>query len=137
MLSELPPPPCCDKLVRKDLKVKPEFVGHKIRRRPHPLLKSRLMRSGDRYKSVSTPACSWGTRMGTIPNIAAPVFWWLSLGLQPNGWWRTMEMNKKTLKHSESITNTVSTLERIASCRYKNKMDKRSGFWQVDLTPNA
>ena len=30
-----------------------------------------------------------------------------------------------------------STLEKIASCRYKSKMDKRSGFWQVDLTPNA
>ena len=30
-----------------------------------------------------------------------------------------------------------SDLEKIASCRYKTKMDKRSGFWQVDLTPNA
>ena len=30
-----------------------------------------------------------------------------------------------------------STLEKIASCRYKTKMDKRSGFWQSDLTPNA
>ena len=30
-----------------------------------------------------------------------------------------------------------STLEKIASCRYMTKMDKRSGFWQVDLTPNA
>ena len=30
-----------------------------------------------------------------------------------------------------------STLEKIASCRYKTKMDKRSGFWQVDLTPNT
>ena len=30
-----------------------------------------------------------------------------------------------------------STLEKIAPCRYKTKMDKRSGFWQVDLTPNA
>ena len=27
-----------------------------------------------------------------------------------------------------------NTLERIAKCRYKTKMDKRSGFWQVDLT---
>ena len=26
------------------------------------------------------------------------------------------------------------TLERIAKCRFKTKMDKRSGFWQVDLT---
>ena len=27
-----------------------------------------------------------------------------------------------------------NTLERIAKCRYKTKMNKRSGFWQVDLT---
>ena len=30
-----------------------------------------------------------------------------------------------------------STLENTSSCRYKTKMDRRSGFWQVDLTPNA
>ena len=34
--GELPPPASCDKLVQMDLKLKPEFVGHKIRRRPHP-----------------------------------------------------------------------------------------------------
>ena len=47
------------------------------------------------------------------------------------------ELNKKTLDHSGSISNTASTLEKIASCRYKTKTDKRNGFWQVDLTPNA
>ena len=47
------------------------------------------------------------------------------------------EPNKKTLNHSGSIPNMESTLENIASCRYKTKMDKMSGFWQVDLTPNA
>ena len=47
------------------------------------------------------------------------------------------ELNKKTLNHSGSIPNMESTLEKIASCRYKTKMDKRSGFWQVDLAPNA
>ena len=30
-----------------------------------------------------------------------------------------------------------NTLERIAKCRYKTKMDKRTGFWQVDLTAAA
>ena len=30
-----------------------------------------------------------------------------------------------------------NTLERIAKCRYKTKMDKRSGFWQVNLTVAA
>ena len=30
-----------------------------------------------------------------------------------------------------------NTLERIAKCRYKTKIDKPSGFWQVDLTAAA
>ena len=47
------------------------------------------------------------------------------------------EINKKTVNHSWSIPNIESTLEKIASCRYKTKMDKKSGFWQVDLTEAA
>ena len=30
-----------------------------------------------------------------------------------------------------------NTLECMANCCYKNKMDKRSGFWQVGLTRAA
>ena len=30
-----------------------------------------------------------------------------------------------------------STPEKIVSCRYKTKMDKRSEFWQVVRTPSA
>ena len=47
------------------------------------------------------------------------------------------EVNKKTQNHSGSISNMENTLERIAKCRYKTKMDKHSGFWQVDLTRAA
>ena len=47
------------------------------------------------------------------------------------------ELNKKTFNHSGSIPNVESTLEKIASCRYKTKMGKRSGFWHVDMTPNV
>ena len=39
VFGELPPPASCDKLVQIDLKLKPEFVGHKIRRRPYPATK--------------------------------------------------------------------------------------------------
>ena len=35
VFGELPPPASCDKLVQMDLKLKPEFLGHKIRRRPY------------------------------------------------------------------------------------------------------
>ena len=36
MFGELLHRAFCDKLVQMDLKLKPEFVGHKIRRRPYP-----------------------------------------------------------------------------------------------------
>ena len=36
VFRELPPAASCDELVQMDLKLKPEFVGHKIRRRPYP-----------------------------------------------------------------------------------------------------
>ena len=39
VFGELPPPASCDKLVQMDLKLKPQFVGPKIRRRPYPALK--------------------------------------------------------------------------------------------------
>ena len=39
MFVELPPPASCDKLVEMDLKLKPECVGHRIRKRPYPALK--------------------------------------------------------------------------------------------------
>ena len=84
VFGELPPPASCDKLVQMDFKLKPEFVGHGGD--PIRLLKSRPMRLSDRYKNVSTLAYSWRTRTGTTPNTAAPVSWWLNLGLQPNGW---------------------------------------------------
>ena len=42
-------------------------------------------------------------------------------------------VSKKTQNHSGSIPNIENTLERVAKCRFKTKMDKRSGFWQVDL----
>ena len=36
VFGELPARASCDKLVKMDLKLKPEFVGHKIWRRPYP-----------------------------------------------------------------------------------------------------
>ena len=47
------------------------------------------------------------------------------------------EVNKKTQNHSGSIPNIENTLDRIAKCRFKTKMDKRSCFWQVHLTRAA
>ena len=77
-------------------------------------------------------------RRGTTPIVAVPVFPVAKPGLTAlqlvvdYG-----EVNKKTENHSGSIPNMENTLERIAKCRYTAKMDKRSGFWQVDLRAAA
>ena len=47
------------------------------------------------------------------------------------------EVNKKTQNHSRSIPNMENTLEYIAKCKCKTRMNKRSGFWQVDLNAEA
>ena len=47
------------------------------------------------------------------------------------------KLNKLTKKHSGSLPSLEQALERAAHCRYKCKFDKRSGFWQVELTKGA
>ena len=86
VLGELPPTASCDKLVQMDIKLKPSSWVTRSGGDPIRLLKSRPMRLSDRYKNVLTLAYSLSTRTGTTPNTAAPVSWWLNLGLQPNGW---------------------------------------------------
>ena len=75
VFGELPPPASCEKLVQMDLKLKPEFKGHKIGGGPTLLPKSRLTRSTGRYKNVSMPGSSWSTRTGTTPPTAVLVSW--------------------------------------------------------------
>ena len=47
------------------------------------------------------------------------------------------KLNKLTKKHSGSLPSLEQALERAANCRFKSKLDKRSGFWQVELTKRA
>ena len=121
-----------------DLKLKPEFVGHKIRRRPYPAPKEQADEIERQIQECIDAGLVLEYKDGDYPQHCSPCF----LVAKPGSTAKRLvvdygELNKKTLNHSGSIPNMESTLETIASCRYKTKMDKRSGFWQVDLTPNA
>ena len=85
VFGELPPPASCDKLVQMDLKLKPEFVGHKIRRRPYPGPKEQADEIERQIQECIDAGLVLEYKDGTTPNTAAPVSWWLNLGLQPNG----------------------------------------------------
>ena len=105
---------------------------------PIPLLKSRPTRFKRQIQECIDAGLVLDYRDGDYPQHCSPCF----LVAKPGSTGKRLvvdyrEMNKKTLNHSGSIPNMESTLEKIASCRYKTKMDKRSGFWQVDLTPNG
>ena len=138
VFRELPTPASCDKLVQMDLNLKPEFVGHKIRRRPYPAPKERADEIERQIQECIDAGLVLEYRDGDYPQHCSPCF----LVAKPGSTAKRLvvdygELNKKTLNHSGSIPNMGSTLEKIASCRYKTKMNKGSGFWQVELKPNA
>ena len=136
VFRELPPPASCDKLVQMDLKLEPEFVGHKIPRRPYPAPKEQADEIERQIQECIDAGLVLEYKDGDYPQHCSPCL----LVAKPGSTAKRLvvdygELNKKTLNHSGSIPNMESTLEKIASCRYKTKMDKRSRFWQVDLRP--
>ena len=138
MFGELPPPASCDKLVQMHLKLRAEFVGHKIRRRPYPAPKKQAEDIERQIQEGIYAGLVLEYNHGYHPQHSRLCFLVAKRGSTAK---RLVvdygELNKKTLNHSGSIPNMESTLEKIASCCYKTKMDKRSGFWQVDVMPNV
>ena len=138
VFRELPPPASCDKLAQMDLKLKPDVVSHKIRRRPDPAPKERADWIERQMQECIDAGLVLEYKDWDYPQHCSPCF----LVAQPCSTPKLLDvdygqLNKKTLNHSGSIRNMESTPEKIASCRYKTTIDKRSGFWQVDLTHNA
>ena len=47
------------------------------------------------------------------------------------------KLNKMTKPHAGFLPNMEEMVESLAKCRFKSKMDLRSGFWQIGLTKRA
>ena len=135
VFGALRPPLSCKKLVQMDLKLKPEFQKTRVRRRPYPAPQKQVEEIERQIQECIDAGLLEEYKKGDYPHHCSPCF----LVAKPGSTALRLivdygEVNKKTRKHSGSIPNMANTLERIAKCRYKTKMDKRSGFWQVDLT---
>ena len=134
----MPPPLSCRKLVQSDLKLKPEFEKMRVRRRPYPAPQEQVEEIERQIQEFIDAGLVEEYKKGDYPHHCSPCF----LVAKPGSTALQLvfgygEVNKKTRNHSGSIPNMENTLERIAKCRYKTKMDNRSGFWQVDLTATA
>ena len=137
LFGELPLPESYDNLVHIAFKLQPDFLGQKICRRPYPAFN----KQGDEMEQQMQECFHAGLTLeyqdGAYSQHPTRCF----LVANPGSTTKRLvvdyaEPNKKSLHHSRSLSNMGSTVEKIASCRYKTQMDKRSGFWQVDLTPN-
>ena len=121
-----------------DLKLKPEFEGSVVRRRPYPAQQHQIDEIERKIQDCMDAGLVEEYQHGDYPSHCSPFFLVAQRGSTAM---RLVvdygEVNKKTENHSGSIPNLENTLERIAKCRFKTKMDKRSGFCQVDLTRAA
>ena len=134
----LPPPLSYKKLDLIDLKLKPEFEGSVVRRRPHPVPQDQIDEIERQIQICINARLVEQYKHGDYPHHCSACFFVAKSGF--TGMRLVFdygEVNKKTQNHSGSFANMENTLERIAKCRFKTKMDKRSGFWQVDATRAA
>ena len=138
VFGALPPPLSCNKLVHMDLKLKLEFKKTQVRRRPYPAPQEQVEEMERQIQDCIDADLVEEYTKGDYPHHSGPCFLVAKPGSTALGLVVDYgEVNKKTKNHSGSIPNMENSLERIAKCRYKTKMDKRSGFWQVDLTAAA
>ena len=134
----LPPPLSCQKLVRMNLKVKWKFEGSVVRRRPYPAPQDKIDESERQIQECIDAGLIEDYKHGGYPRHCSPCFLVAKPGCTAMRCvLHYCEVNKKIQNHSVSILNMENTLERIAKCQFKTKMDKRSRFWQVDLTQAA
>ena len=121
-----------------DLKLKPEFEKTRVRCCPYPAPQEQVEEIKRQIQECIDAGLVEKYKQGDFPDHCSPCF----LVAKPGSTALQLvvdydEVNKKAQNHSGSIPNMENTLKRIAKCRYKTKMDKRSGFCQVDLTAAA
>ena len=138
VFGALPPPLSCKTLVQMDLKLKPDFERTRVRRRPCPVPQEQVEEIDRRIQECIDAGLVEEYQKGDYPHHCSPCF----LVAEPGSTALRLvvdygEVNEKAENHSGSIPNRENTLEHIAQCRYKTNIEKRSGFWQVDLTAAA
>ena len=109
-----------------------------VRRRPYPASQDQIHEIERQIQECIDAGPLEDHRHGDYPRHCSPCFLVAKPGSTAMCWVVDYgEVNKKTQSHSQSIPNMETTLEKIAKCRFKTKMDTRSGFWHVDLTRGA
>ena len=121
-----------------DLELKPEYHDQRITSTDYPCSKEdqdEIMRQV--LELVEVGMCE-AYKNTEIPEHCSPCFLVAKRGSTAK---RLVvdyrKLNTMIKLHAGSLPVMENTIENAASCKFKSKMDKRSGFWQVDLTERA
>ena len=128
----------CEKLVTMDLELMDEHKNTTVRSKPFPASKAD---SEERMRQITeciAADLAEKYEQAEYPKHCSPCF---LVDIPGSNAKRLVvhygKLNKLTKKHSGSLPSLEQALERAAHCRFKSKVDKPSGFWQVELTKPA
>ena len=138
IFGPLPPPGSVKKLVTMDLELGEEFLKDRVQCRPYPASKDDMAEITRKIKECVEAGLVYEYKKTDYPKNCSPCF----LVAKPGSTAKRLvvdykKVNQKIKLHSGSLPLMENTVETAAGCRYKTKMDKRSGFWQIDLTERA
>ena len=134
----IPEPHSVPKLVELDLELKPEFASSVIKSKPYPATHADSEEIERQVQEGVNSGLIAEYTGGEYPKHCSPCY----LVDKPGSNARRLvvvycKTNKMTKNHPGSMPNMENTCERMAKCRYKSKMDARSGFWQVAVSKRA
>ena len=138
IFGPLPPPSAGCPLVQMDIELKEEWIGKPLRQRcwPMPIVDQEEinMQAEELLKAGLAEAFP----PGQIPHFCSPTF----LVDKKDSKTRRMviqfrKLNSRTKPHAAYLPNMEQMVESLAKCRFKSKLDMRSGFWQVGLSERA
>ena len=131
----LPKPETVPKLVKLDLELKEEHLSSSVRSKPYPANQSDALEIERQVREAVENGLMSEYTGAEYPKHCSPCY----LVDKPGSKARRLvvvycKLNRMTKNHSGSLPLMENTCERMAKCRYKSKLDLRSGFWQVELT---
>ena len=131
-------PGSCKKLIQMDLEVTDEHKNSTLRSRPIPLNEEDEKETMRQIYECCDAKLMSRYEGKEFPKHCSPCFLVAQLGSSAK---RLVvyhaKLNERLKRHLGSIPNLERAIERAAQTKYKTKLDKRSGFWQIDLTERA
>ena len=129
----LPPTRSVKKLATMDLELREEFLNYRVRCRPYPASKDDMAEITRQIKECVEAGLVYEYKKTDYPKHCSPCF----LVAKPGSTAKRLvvdykKVNQKKKLHSGSLPLMENTVETAAA-----EMDKRSGFWQIDLTERA